>query len=93
MLAGRKSLPELTRSSRHIAIRHSKVLDCKERLGFGGTKEQRADGMTKASNVHALKILFEPNCREVYGDDYSDEEINCHSDFVECYYLSLYRRR
>ena len=68
VLAGRKGpegTMELTRSTRHVAIKHAKVLENAKRLFFVPTDEQRADGLTKSSNPHAMKLIFEPNISKI----------------------------
>ena len=58
VLSGRKNKNELTRPTRHIAIRHSKLLENGKRIVFVPTELQRADGLTKTSNAGALDIIF-----------------------------------
>ncbi|CAD7934354.1 unnamed protein product, partial [Amoebophrya sp. A25] len=58
VLSGRKNKNELTRPTRHIAIRHSKVIENGSRIVFVPTDLQRADGLTKTSNAGALDIIF-----------------------------------
>lgn len=59
VISSRKDSQELTRSSRHIALRHQRVKDNAKRIFFTPTTIQRADGVTKSSNTAALKLIFE----------------------------------
>ena len=64
VLSGRKGtegIAELKRPTRHIALRHQRVLENAKRLFYAKTTEMRADGLSKSSNTHALRIIFEPD--------------------------------
>ena len=63
VLSGRKKKSELQRATRHVAIRHSKVVDNGKRIVFVPTHLQRADGLTKTSNSSALDLIFPQNDR------------------------------
>ena len=64
VIAGRRgvdAVKELPRPSRHVALRHQKVLQHCKRVFFTPTDEMRADGLTKSCNHRALKMIFEPD--------------------------------
>lgn len=64
VISGRKGIEgtnELTRPTRHLALRHQRVVENAKRLFFSLTDQVRADGFTKSSNGEALKIIFQPD--------------------------------
>ena len=86
VLAGRRgpdASNELTRTTRHIALRHRKVLENSKRLFFVPTDEQRADGLTKSSNVRALRIIYEPDFTKVLSKYESNMDMD--AMYVEFY--------
>ena len=64
------NMDELSKVSRHVALRHANVLDESRRIWWVSTDRQRADGLTKSSNRQALDMLTHrpesapPRCTE-----------------------------
>ena len=57
--ARKEQVADISRKSRHMAIRLSKVRDERERLAFCPTNLQRADGLTKGSpSASVYDLLF-----------------------------------
>lgn len=57
VVSSRKSADpgQIPRRTRHVALRHQRVLECGDRVGFISTDKQLADGLTKSVNAAALK--------------------------------------
>ena len=76
---------ELSKVSRHIALRFANVLDESERIWWTPTDRQRADGLTKSSNRAALKNMVSGLDGLMEKLVESDEENETYSCFVGHY--------
>ena len=88
VVSGRKGVEdagEIPPKTRHVALRHAKVLENHDRLWFCPTEKQKADGLTKSPSRQALSNIFGDKSfpyipKEGFDGGY-DEQVN----FVEAY--------
>ena len=74
---------EIPKRTRHVALRHCKVLNHSQRIWFCPTDLQLADGLTKSCNAVALRHLFTNNPKKPAQED--EEEDDADLDFVDTY--------
>ena len=59
--ARQRDVTDIAKKTRHVALKHAKVLTEGERVWFCPTLDQKADGLTKSVNSHALEMIFTHN--------------------------------
>ena len=90
---GHEDTAEIPKKTRHVALRFARVLDEKDRLWFCPTDEQKADGLTKSRNTHALRQIFVhdlPPMSKNFVEDEDDEDDD-DDDFTESYWVEFPR--
>jgi hypothetical protein len=71
---GVDGIDEISKKTRHIALRYARVLEHADRLWFVPTDLELADGLTKSSNNKALFSIFHHNHPEYDVDPHEDDE-------------------
>ena len=94
--ARERDITDISKKTRHIALKFTRVLQERDRVWFCPTDEQKADALTKSSNQAALKMIFSHKQSEAkvwknYDNMNNEEEFdNSESDsWVDAYFAKF----
>jgi hypothetical protein len=78
--ARQKDVTDISKKTRHVALKFTRVLTQRERVWYCPTDLMKADGLTKSINSGALEMIFSHSTRPIKQAWYEEDEEQCMDD-------------